>query len=390
MKVFLDFVSNKHRHTLYDELINYPPQGIEYQISSGKIHSTRLWDLAESFYTTLPEKARPILRDVYASALNFYINAISKEDEDSGLVHVCNTFNASRKNKPWVSDIENVGPSRTGGSLSAFRLRKRKIEKILSSKYCKKIMPWTNTGRKKMELFLNVENFKNKIEVVYPAMHAISRQPKHEDDKITILFMGSITNPKDFFLKGGAYTLKCFEILSKKYDIQLIVRSVVPEKIKKKYQKLKNLIFMENILPKNELYKLYVQSDIALLPGHGYPLMATLESMAFGLPVVSIDGIANAEFIGHGKTGFLARPSKRIITTDRMFFTNIARKILDAAIVDSMVIDELIRYLGALIENDSLRKKMGKDGGKRVEDGDFSIKVRNRKLKKIYEEAIKK
>ncbi len=151
MKVLLDFVSNKH-HPLYNELINYPPQGIEYQISSGKLHSTHLWELGESIYTTLPEKVRPILRDVYASVLNFYINAMSKKDENVDLVHVCNTFVASR-NKPWIMDIECIGPSITGGDFRVFLSQKKKIEKILSSRYCKKIIPWTNAGKKSLEVF---------------------------------------------------------------------------------------------------------------------------------------------------------------------------------------------------------------------------------------------
>lgn len=389
MKVFLDFASDRH-HTLYDELIDYPPQGIEYQISSGKMHSTRLWGLGKSIYTTLPEKAKPILKDVYVSALNFYINAMSKNDENVELVHVCNTFIAARKNRPWVLDIENIGPSTTGGDLSAFRLLKRKIEKVLSSKYCKKIMPWTNTGKKTIETFLDVKNFKDKIEVVYPAMHIPPQQPKYEDGKITMLFVGSITNPRDFFFKGGEYALKCFEILSKKYDVQLIVRSAVPKEIKEKYQKFKDLVFVENVLPKNELYKLYAKSDVSLFPGHTYSLMATLESMAFGLPLVTIDGVANAEFVEHGKTGFLAKPSKHILT-DPIVFCWVAKKMHGHRIlVDPIVVNELTQHLAALVENDSLRKEMGKQAKKRIENGDFSIKVRNQKLKRIYEKAAKK
>lgn len=389
MKVFLDFVSNRH-HTLYDELINYPPQGIEYQISSRKIHSTRMWKLGSSVYTNLPEMLKPILRDVYASTFNFYIR-VSKEDENVDLIHVCNTFIAPRKDRPWVLDIENIGPSTTGGDLSAFRLLKKKIEKVLSSNYCKKIMPWTNTGKKTMEAFLDVKNFKDKIEVVYPAIHAVSQQPKHENEKITMLFMGSITNPKNFFFKGGEYALKCFEVLSKKYDIQLIVRSVVPKAIKKKYQKFRNIVFVGNVLPKNKLYELYAKSDLSLLPGHVYPLMATLESMAFGLPIVTIDGVANAEFVEHGKTGFLARPSKHVLTTDPISFCWIAKKMQRHRIlVDPIVVNELTEYIVTLIENDSLRKNMSKQAKKRIENGDFSIKVRNQKLKRIYEEAVKK
>lgn len=390
MKVLLDFASNRH-HTLYNELINYPPQSIEYQISSGKVHLTRLWELGTLLYDDLPEKSKLILRNVYVSALNFYINAISKEDEDVDLVHVCNTFAMSRKNKPWVLDIENVGPSTTGGDFYAFQLQKKKIGKVLSSEYCKKIMPWTIWGKETLKTFFDVKNLKHKIEVVYPAMHVVPKWPKPANEKIKILFIGSINNPELFIYKGGEYALKCFEILSKKFDIELTIRSLVPQEIKKKYQNIEGIVFIEEVLSKGDLYALYGKSDISLLPGHAYPLTATLESMAFGLPIVTIDGVANAEFVKHGKTGFLARPSKHVLTTDPISFCWIAKKMQEHGIlVDPIVVNELTEHIVTLIENDSLRKNMGKQTKKRIENGDFSIKVRNQKLKRVYEEAAKK
>jgi len=42
-----------------------------------------------------------------------------------------------------------------------------------------------------------------------------------------------------------------------------------------------------------------------------------------------------------------------------------------------------------LIKNKKLRKKMGEEGGKRVQNGLFSINRRNEKLRRIYEEALK-
>lgn len=389
MKVYLDFASAKH-HSLYDELINYPPEGIEYQISSGKMYSTSAYSLFNFFYShTLLRKLKPLLRKIYTGAVSTYINKISKEDKNVDLVHVCNTLVASR-NRLWVMDIECIGPSTTGSDIHGFRFQKKKIEKTLSSEYCKKIMPWTNVGKKSLEAFLDVKKFEDKIEVVYPAMHSVPRQPKREGGKIKILFVGSIFNPKAFVTKGGEYALKCFEILSKKYDVELIIRSTVPYEIENRYAGLQDLIFIKDPLPKDKLFDLFSNSAISLLPGHVYPLMATLESMAFGLPVVTIDGVANSEFVEHGKTGFLAKPSEYIPVRDWIFFGWMREYKERRRIIDPRVVDDLTKYLTILIEDDSLRKEMGKQARKRITKGEFSIKTRNQKLKRIYEEAARK
>lgn len=389
MRVYLDFASD-HHHSLYDELINYPPEGVKYSISSGRTYSSRPYKLFNHLYNLrLFKKIKPILRNVYSLAVNIYVNRLSKEGAGADLVHVCNNFVASRE-RPWVLDIECIGPSTTGSDLHHFKFQKRKIEKKLASSHCKKIMLWTRAGKKSLEFFLDTERFADKIEIVYPAIHTIPIKAKRENEKLRILFIGSIYNPGAFAYKGGEYALKCFEILSRRYDIELVIRSSVPKEIKKRYQRPENLFFLEEPLPKKDLFKLYSESDISLLPSHIYPLMATLESMAFGLPVVTLDGVANSEFVEHGKTGFLARPSKHLPVENWKFFGWMREFKEKRKRIDPEVLDDLVRYLAILIEDRPKRKEMGKNARGRVEKGDFSIEMRNRKLKRIYEEAVRK
>ena len=52
------------------------------------------------------------------------------------------------------------------------------------------------------------------------------------------------------------------------------------------------------------------------------------------------------------------------------------------------IVKQLVEKLSILIENKKLREKMGKEGRKMIEEGKLSIKERNKKLKKIYEEAL--
>lgn len=375
MKVYLEFRSPKH-HTLYDELINYPPEGVEYVVSSGDIYSTRKYKAFNLLYSKILKKVSPDIGNLY--------HKLKKENAGVDLVHVCNTF--TPRDAPWVVDIENVG-SFTGHDREILQSQKNKIEKVLSSESCKKIMPWTDAGKKTLERFLDVREFEDKIEVVKPAIHPMPSIEKLKHEKLRLLFMGSVNNPGTFIDKGGLYAVECLYKLSEKYDIELVVRSLAPGEIKKKYHH-KNIIYAESFLPKSEILNLYANSDIALIPGHNYALMATLESMAFGLPIVAVNGWSMSSFIEHGKTGFLVKPSKKILVEDSLpiDWTPGFWEWRDK--VDDTVLKDMIKYVSLLIEDSELKERLGKNARKRVEEGDLSIRVRNEKIKNIYTNAV--
>ena len=56
--------------------------------------------------------------------------------------------------------------------------------------------------------------------------------------------------------------------------------------------------------------------------------------------------------------------------------------------IDSKVVEDLVEKTSILIENEELRRKMGRAGRQEIETGKFSIKKRNKKLKRIFDEAI--
>jgi len=377
MKIYLEFRSLKH-HTLYDELINFPPEGVDYVVSSGEVYSTRKYKVFNFLYNKFIKNIAPNIGNVY--------HKLKKENAGVDLVHICNNF--TPRDSPWVVDIENVG-SFTGHDKQILLSQKKNIEKQLSSKHCKKIMPWMSASKKTLERFLDIKGFEDKIEVVKPAIHPMPRMEKQKHEKIMLLFISSINHPHTFIVKGGLYALESFKKLSAKYDVELIVRSIVPEDIKRNYLNLEGLKFIEELLPQQELFNIYNNSDIFILPGHNYTLMATLECMAFGLPTVAIDGWATNEFVEDGKTGFLVEPSELIPVKEDIpidwtpgFWENVEK-------VDQKVVEGLVDKIKVLIENDSLRREMGMRARKRIEQGDLSIDHRNRKLRRIYEEVLK-
>ena len=103
---------------------------------------------------------------------------------------------------------------------------------------------------------------------------------------------------------------------------------------------------------------------------------AYLESMSFGIPIVTVDGWSRKEIISEGKTGFvIERPKK-------MAWDKIEKE-------EREIVQEIINKTSLLIENKKLRETMSKNCIKEIKEGKFSIKKRNKELKKIYGEALK-
>ena len=356
-------------HPVYRDLINSPPKNIRYHIpSSTTIKDSRMLKKVKKFLWAYYTKIMP---------LGIYINT------DCDLIHSSSGIMILNK-KFWVSDIEHV---------SAFvnhdikklenRTYKKFILKLLSSKNCKKIMPWTFAAKKSMENCFKSNKINKKMEIVYPAFK-IRKYKKRKDDKIRLLFIGY-----KFFEKGGKQLLDVFEILNKKFDIGLTIISNVPEKLKKVY---KNVNF---VLPNKSIDDLiknyYSNADIFVLPTYIDTFgMVFLEAMSCQLPIVSTDIFAMPEIVKNGENGFLVHNSFPYFKSNFLHnYSKNDKKLIRILMNDKKFENDLLEKLSILIEEKRLRKKMGICGRRLVEKGKFSIKERNKRLKNIYEEILK-
>lgn len=161
----------------------------------------------------------------------------------------------------------------------------------------------------------------------------IPKIERFNDDKINILFVGRIEERK-----GLIYLLKSYKTLIKKFpNLRLIV--VGDGDLKKDCQKwarsnkLKNVYF-EGERTGSELPPYYATCDIFVSPavfGESFGIVL-LEAMASGKPVVAFANKGYKEFLKNKRGGFLAKPRD---------WRDLAKKI------------------EILIQNESLRKKMG-------------------------------
>jgi glycosyltransferase involved in cell wall biosynthesis len=262
---------------------------------------------------------------------------------------------------------------------------KKLIFKFLRSKYCKKILPHTFASKKSFESIFG-KVFDKKLEVVYPAIRRFNF--KHaKKDKIRILFIG-----KDFEAKGGKEVLKAHQILKKRYDnIELVIKSKVPEKFLNNFKE-EGIIFTNEIVNREELFrKYYFTSDIFVFPTYidsfGYVL---LEAMAASLPIITTDIFSIPEIVEDNKNGFLIKSPLSWANEKGLFKWKSWQHFISLTKMEHLsVVKQLVEKISLLIEDSSLRKRMGREGRKLVEKGKFSIKERNKKLKEIYEEALK-
>ena len=93
--------------------------------------------------------------------------------------------------------------------------------------------------------------------------------------------------------------------------MELVFRCWMPDELGPRYSSLPGLTQRADILPREELDRLLLESDIFLFPSHNTPGMAFLEAMRFGLPIVGKNIWANPEIVEDGVTGFLVEPSDK-------------------------------------------------------------------------------
>jgi len=375
MKVYLNVVESKKSpaHSVYRDLMSNPP--LEY---------------VNRDFPKISQKAQKSL-----SFLSKLLNLIKLPNlwqvkESCDLVHSAGYLITNHK--PWVIDME-MNAALTGFNANRLYspLCKSIIKRYLTSKYCKKILPWSEAAAKSITNYLPDKRIAEKIEVVYPTIiPPVIPKVKKENGKVNLLFVG-----RYFLAKGGKETLKVVDQLSQKYDLHLTISSGdVPEELIKKYSKNKNITF--TTLSREELYQTYFpQADIFVLPTHydTYGIVF-LEAQAFGIPIVSSRTFAVPEIVEDGKTGLLTCAPK-VSWFDSNYQLTYKGKHEEnwkkfnrdlSEIEDKELEQELYSHLETLIKDKELRKKMGEAGRKAVAEK-FSVEKRNEQLRRIYEES---
>jgi glycosyltransferase involved in cell wall biosynthesis len=387
--IYLDVAGKMH--SLYKELLLSPPSGYRFAcVGSDWDKVSNIVSRTDIIYSI---QMNVLARLFPPNLVKAYLERFKKPP--SGAVLTYSIGHLVFRKEPWVVDMEFV-TQLTGYNIKHFKRFRWLIEKVFSSEYCKKIICWTEAGKKSILYNLDCENFVDKIEVVPLAVHKKNFVKDYDNrENVRLLFVGSVNIPGEFEYKGGKEVLEAFFLLRKRYkNLELVIRSDFPSELKTKYSgRLENVRLIEGMLPWEQLEQEFKTADIFLFPTHSTPGLAILDAMSYELPVITTNVWANTEMVEDGKTGFVINKSDRIPYYTENFIPNWSHyptskfmRIIKAT--EPTVVKELVEKTCVLIEDEGLRRSMGKTGRQRIEEGKFSISKRHEKLKKIFDEAL--
>lgn len=363
IKVYLQYPWKVSDSQYYKNLLEFPPEGVEYIFSesnrTGIMYNKRKF----RFIGFVKRIIRKVTHGLGLEILNI---RKSPSNINYDLIHCAHCL--SSNNSPWVADFESSWQMLV--SDHGMGEGREKVLNVLGKKNCKNIIAWTNSAKE--DILKKYPEIKDKVEVLFYAM-PLPKIKKKKTKDIGLLFLG-----RYFRRKGGLHTLEAFDRLTKKYpNVTATIVSSVPEKIKEKYSFNKKIKICDLMPYEKVIEEVYPSSDIFIYPGYSDTFgFSFVEALAFGLPIITVDGFARREIIENGKTGFI------ISLKNKLDYDQIGKN-------EEEVVREIVKRASSLIENHSLRKKMSLNCRNVVKKGKFSIINRNNKLKKIYEGAIK-
>ncbi len=360
MKVYLQYPWKISDSQYYKSLLNHPPTKVNYISENTEVgmitNKSKL-----TFMNFLKRSVRTPLEKIKLPILNI---KETKTKEEYDLIHC--THCLSSNDTPWVADFESLWQMWISGRDT--KLGRKKALKILEKDSCKKILAWTETSKK--EIQDKFPEIKDKVAVVSYGLEA-PKFKKIESDKIRLLFVG-----RYFDQKGGLHALQAIDFLTKRYNhVEALFISEVPKDILKEYSKNKKITF-KKLMPYEKLIKeVYPNTDILIYPGYSDTFGFTfIEAMAFGIPVITVDGFARKDIISDGETGFIVER----FHNSRWYPSEEEGK---------AIVGFLTLWGQILINDKKLRERMSKEGIKTVTEGKFSIKERNKRLLEVYNES---
>jgi glycosyltransferase involved in cell wall biosynthesis len=376
-------------HAGHRRLVSHPPSG--YEIVTARTAQEHVFDTL-----TRSNVLRSLLRSSDAvlptGLVKSALEGLNKPPAGTVLTYACDHL--VFRGEPWIVEVE-FASLLAGVHPKHLKRFSNIITRTLRSRYCRKIICWSETGRRGLLADLDAQAFGHKIAVV---PYTVPPRPGHKTSAgqgVKLIFVGADalgSSWRAFEYKGGREVLSAFALLCDQFaNLELVVRARVPPDMSRQYQSLPGLRIIEEYIPWEQLDFEYRTADICVLPSHTTIPVTILEAMSYGLPVVTINSWANAEYVEDGKTGLVAPRSTRL----PYFYANTGQVNFgtpeyDRAIQtpDPLVVEELVWRLRMLIQSSELRRKLSHNAKWEVEHGRFSLGSVNQKLKALFDEAI--
>jgi len=398
-KVLFTTYNPKGLHTLWKSFIFDPPKGYLYYDLSGKPTSTNRKGTADLLNESFQKKIKQnklfqfakrhiltisIINQKYKDYFCFKLS--KKVDNFSPDIVYCINGEYINNKIPWVVDLEHVGAFAFNFKYHTLCRKKYRnhIEDILSSEYCKFILPYSETSKRSILSNFNCKNFIHKIKIIPNVVKVREDIKKIPHETFNILFTGSSQNPDEFFNRGGKEVVASFIKLIKKLPkLKLICRCMLPRDIKNKLKKYKNVEIYEAPLNQSKFEELFLKSDLYVLPAYGGYAMSILDAMNYDLPIITTDFLENADKVINDYNGFKL-PLENNDPGFYLPFVPIKYSFKKQPILDRNFINKISEKIQYLFENEKERFRMGKNSKKLLKK-EFSLEIKNRLLKRIFD-----
>jgi glycosyltransferase involved in cell wall biosynthesis len=369
------------------ELLPYPPPGYHF------VTKETFEDSAARWFSKSQISLKAMDSLAYATPLILMKSVLDtllrRPPRDSVLTFAAN--HVVFREEPWVVEFGRVWDT-VSYNLAIFRMCRPILERAFRRPECRKVLCWTEFSKKTAASALDCRDFEDKLDVIPRAVHRKSFVKPTSGGRVRLLFVGSANQAGLFERRGGKEVIESFDILVRRYkELELVIRSEIPQSTRRHYSsQLANprIRVIDQPLPWKEVEELYLSSDIFYFPCHYESWQIILEAMSYELPVVAIDWEGVPELVEPGRTGFLIKESDRVPQLDGYLPvppTPAYWKALQET--DPRVVSDLVEKVSILIEDERLRRSMGRAGRCEVEQGKFSIEHRNEKLRQVFDEA---
>jgi glycosyltransferase involved in cell wall biosynthesis len=400
-------------HSLYRHLLEDPPKGFEFRVRSEIGGKTSDFFRRTNIFKMIALEG--VSGFVPPSMIGSMLQTLKTRPDECEL-----TYSAGHlifRDENWVMDCEHLGQlvGYNGRLLPRYL---GTIERSLRKSNCTRILPWSHMAMRTIEKNIEDKKIVGKAEIVELARRSIPIE-KRKHEGVRILFIGSANFPsiltsaqrgfqegishftghctflahENFYSKGGLLAVEAFSRVADKYeDIEFVIRSYIPEEMKKRIREVPRVTVEERLLTATQMEELFLSSDIFLFPSHMTPGMAFLDAMNFELPIITTNACNNEEFVCNGVNGVVCKTPSRVpywFSNDLPAGASYAHmKAIQSS--DGEVVSEIAAAIMKLVESDSDRTQMGRRGKALLETGPHSTFVRNERLRRIFEESMRK
>ena len=383
MKVHLNFGAVTAHHSLYDELIQAPPEGIEYIIHG--LDTKKVPAPVLTVYKTVKKVAGRFSSTLLRRAI---VATAPKAD----LIQFCDHLENS--SLPFVTDFEHAWsflPARAvNGPLTKklFDDNRFVVQKMLKQNTCKFLLNWTDKGKESALRAYGYEGLEEKFIKVPLAIQIPANHTPIPHETFNLLFLGTsnLKGSWNFYYRGGVRMLRVFQRFAKrKKDVKLIITGEIPEAEKSRTRGLP--IIEAGLLSKEDLEQTFRTSDALFYPSYCTPGLAFLEAMRYHLPIITTDSWANPEIVQDAGlicnfSAFKCEGPYGILPVMEDYLP------FEKKEIDQNLENSLLEALEKCYSDRKTGQKFGEAGFAKVFEGPFSIKSRNALLTKVYQKAL--